>query len=393
MPMSDLIYPPAGRVSSTIHESLRRRHEEARRTGMSIRAHLPQPDVIERLIEAAFWASLRREEGRIPKISLAIVPREEAGDAIVLDRSITLAPGGLTRLAPAVERPGLHLCVWGDAPDLRVWGATRVVPDYSLVVEVFEPGLVVAKYSRGHPYGKYGNLAMFKGDQVKVVDDEAARRPDCPEVLAALTGMDGRLGWLGSTADNVSKEPDTYPNLLLRLAISMRAHGHGGILLVVGDHDSWMRSIVTPIRYQITPPFDQLSLLLQEIGPDGGEGGPRPAEVQQAVDALAGLTAVDGATIINRQYALLAFGAKIERALDSSTVKEVVITEPVVGNVPLTVDAASIGGTRHLSAAQFVHDQRDALAFVASQDGRFTLFAWSDLEDRLYAHRLEALLL
>ena len=38
-----------------------------------------------------------------------------------------------------------------------------------------------------------------------------------------------------------------------------------------------------------------------------------------------------------------------------------------------------VGGIarRHLAAAQFVHDQRDAVALVASQDGFFTLFAWS----------------
>ena len=41
----------------------------------------------------------------------------------------------------------------------------------------------------------------------------------------------------------------------------------------------------------------------------------------------------------------------------------------------------ALGGTRHLSAAQFVRDQPDALALVASQDGRFTIFAWSPCED------------
>ncbi|MGI9181745.1 MAG: putative sensor domain DACNV-containing protein, partial [Longimicrobiaceae bacterium] len=45
------------------------------------------------------------------------------------------------------------------------------------------------------------------------------------------------------------------------------------------------------------------------------------------------------------------------------------------------------------SAAQFVHDQRDALALVASQDGRFTVFGWSPCEERVHAHRVETLLL
>ncbi len=69
------------------------------------------------------------------------------------------------------------------------------------------------------------------------------------------------------------------------------------------------------------------------------------------------------------------------------------VTAPIEGFVPSVVPPSSLGGTRHLSAAQFVHDQRDAVALVASQDGRFTVFAWSPCEDMVHAHRVEALLL
>ena len=57
------------------------------------------------------------------------------------------------------------------------------------------------------------------------------------------------------------------------------------------------------------------------------------------------------------------------------------------------VHPTQLGGTRHLSAAQFVHDQRDAIALVASQDGRFTVFAWSPCEGMVHAHRVETLLM
>jgi hypothetical protein len=52
-----------------------------------------------------------------------------------------------------------------------------------------------------------------------------------------------------------------------------------------------------------------------------------------------------------------------------------------------------LGGTRHLSAAQFVYDQPRAVAMVASQDGRFTIFAWSPNDAAVHAHRVEVLLL
>ena len=115
--------------------------------------------------------------------------------------------------------------------------------------------------------------------------------------------------------------------------------------------------------------------------------------MKRAVDAIAGLTAVDGATVINDRYDLLAFGAKITRKRGSPPVELVNVTEPVEGSVPTRTTPAQLGGTRHLSAAQFVHDQRDAMALVASQDGRFTIFKWSPRESFVHAHRVDALLL
>jgi len=111
------------------------------------------------------------------------------------------------------------------------------------------------------------------------------------------------------------------------------------------------------------------------------------------VDTIGGMTAVDGATVINDQYDVLAFGAKIRRKEGCPPVDKWVITEPVVGNLPIVVQPTEHGGTRHLSAAQFVYDQRDALALVASQDGKFTVFAWSPCEEMVHAHRVESLLM
>jgi hypothetical protein len=77
----------------------------------------------------------------------------------------------------------------------------------------------------------------------------------------------------------------------------------------------------------------------------------------------------------------------------SRRVDRVFVTEPVEGSPSVIVEPAQLGNTRHMSAAQFVHDQRDAIALVASQDGRFTIFAWSPSGNIVHAHRLESLLL
>ena len=115
--------------------------------------------------------------------------------------------------------------------------------------------------------------------------------------------------------------------------------------------------------------------------------------MRKAIDTVGGFTAVDGATIITRQYELIAFGAKIARSAMSTPVDQIVTTEPVVGGSEQFIHPGQIGGTRHLAAAQFVYDQRDAIALVSSQDGRFTIFSWSPCEGIVHAHYVDALLL
>ena len=361
--MNRASYPPAASIARTLAEHFR--HHAAGRA--------PDADTIERLINAAFWASLRREEGREPAISLAYVPREDAGTALFVERPLPLDPNTLTKLAPAVERPGIHLGVWPNGNDLVVWGATRNIPAYTFVVEVIEPGLLVIKHRRSGPGGKFANVAVLHGDDVKIIDVQGTKSStDCPEIVLTLLGFD--------------QEVDNTDNVLLALALSMRAHRHGGSLLVVPhSSDHWRKSILKPVPYTVAPPFSKLGQLVKS--------GVRDGAFKDAVDAIGGLTAVDGAVVLSDTYDVLAFGAKIVRTESGALLEAVLVREPVVGNAPVQVDPSELGGTRHLSAAQFVFEQRDSLALVASQDGRFTVFGWSPRAAMVHAYRVEALLL
>ena len=103
--------------------------------------------------------------------------------------------------------------------------------------------------------------------------------------------------------------------------------------------------------------------------------------------------AQDGAVVLSDRWDVLAFGAKIGRSQSGPFVEDVLVREPIRGHTPVKMPASELGGTRHLSAAQFIHEQRDALALVASQDGRFTVFGWSPRAQLVHAYRVEALLL
>ncbi|HEX8650254.1 MAG TPA: hypothetical protein VF708_05390 [Pyrinomonadaceae bacterium] len=379
--MTEPAYPAARAVAATTQAHFARHLAAARRQGQQELAHEPDARAIEAVIDTAFWASLRKEEGYSPKISLAFLPPEQAAPPLLFEQGLPLTPAALSRLAPAVERPGIHLGVWRDRDELCVWGTTRTIPRLCFVLEVIEAGLLVIKYRRGQDPGKFVNVAVLKGDQIKVVDEQGTSLPDCPALLTSLLGF----GSPDSHTDSL--------NVLVQLAASMRAHGRGGSLLVVPHGTaSWRESIVWPVLYSVAPPFSELADLMRQ------DEEMRDMRLWQesfidAVDAIAGMTAVDGATIISDQYELLAFGAKIGRRENGVQVEQVVLTEPVIGSAASVVHPVQFGGTRHLSAAQFVQDQRDSVALVASQDGRFTVFAWSPCEEKVHAHRVETLLL
>lgn len=375
--MAEPAYPASRAVAATVQEYFARHIAAAHEQGQQNLAPIPDALSIEAIVNAAFWASLRREEGYFPKISFVLLPPEQTEQPLIFERALPFIPTALTRLAPAVERPGIHLGVWRYGDELYVWGTAHVIPKLCFVLEVVEPGLLVIKYRRSQDPRKFINVAVLQGDQVKVVDEASINQPDCPSLLTSLLGF--------GSSDPV--------NVLVQLAVSMRTHGRGGALLVVPQSsEAWRQSILWPVPYSISPPFCELAELMQQDVDRRSERSWQDA-LRRSVDVVAGLTAVDGATLMTEQHELLAFGAKIRRREGRASVEQVLMTEPIVGATSSIVHPIQLGGTRHLSAAQFVQDQGDALALVASQDGRFTVFAWSPCEGMVHAHRIETLLL
>jgi len=379
--LSEPTYIAARMVATTIELHFAKHLAAARQLGAKHLAINPQAHVIEAIIDVAFWSSLGREEGRSPKISIALLPPEQSGQPLIFGNRLRLTPRNLTKLAPAVESPGIHLGVWYEDDELYVWGTTLNIPNICFVLEVIEPGLLVVKHSRIDGFGKFLNIAVLKSDQIKIIDEDSDRGTNCPALINSLFGMPLPVFFNGSV------------NVLVELAAAMRAHGRGGLVLVVPEASSaWQDSIIHPISYPVSPVFTGITDLMDLDVEERSKHFWQEA-LRKAIDTVGGFTAVDGATIITRQYELIAFGAKIARSAMSTPVDQIVTTEPVVGGSEQFIHPGQIGGTRHLAAAQFVYDQRDAIALVASQDGHFTIFAWSPHLQMVHAHRIDILLL
>jgi len=372
----------AARLIAPDLEAIFARHlATAQENGEEDLAPLPSAAIIEAIIDATFWASIRKEEGHSIKISLAFLPPEQAGNPLLFKQRLPLSPSTLVKIAPGIERAGIHLGVWQEDGELYLWGTTTSIPNFCFVLDVSEPALLVIKHRRIYGFGKFTNIAVLKGDQIKIVDVNTAKLPDCPPMLLSLLDLTAPSYW-----------NDTV-NVLIQLAVSMRSHQRGGTLLVVPNgKGNWLQSIIKPIQYAVQPAFVGLSNLLRQDRKEASQIFWQTA-LKREVEHLAGLTAVDGATVISDEYELLAFGAKIGRAKGKDLIEELSFVEPIAGGGAIVVHPAKVGGTRHLSAAQFIHDQNDAIALVASQDGHFTIYSWAPSQNRVQAHRIDTLLL
>ncbi|MGI4835842.1 MAG: putative sensor domain DACNV-containing protein [Janthinobacterium lividum] len=338
----------------------------------------PSAALIEAVIDIAFWASLRREEGRPPRISLTLLDPADTAQPLIFGQRLRLTPHSLTKLAPAVEHPGIHLGVGYEPADesLYVWGTVSEVPPVGFVLEVVEPGLLAIKHRRADGFGKFVNVAVLRGDLVKLVDEDNAGLAELPALRDSLPPV---------------PDPLAPVVVLVELGRAMRAHGRGGlVLLVPTGSEIWRASVVQPLSYPVEPPYRGVAEQLAAPGRHAGRDW--QAELLRHIEVIGGFTAVDGATVLNRAHELLAFGVKVTRRADSLPVEEMILTEPVLGSTPQRLHPAKAGGTRHLAAAQFVHDQHDAVALVASQDGNFTVFTWSAALGLVHAHRIDVLL-
>jgi hypothetical protein len=189
------------------------------------------------------------------------------------------------------------------------------------------------------------------------------------------------------------------------VARSMRWHGRGGTLLVVPQGDAWRASLQEPLAYEPMFDFPRARESFSRVDEAASLYGAhvdaqrdwrlllserlhRPArEHRLSLRSVARLTAVDGAMVMTSDLEVAVFGAKI-RAIDADVAPEtVLVREPVEGTVEEEVPLARLGNTRHQSAAQFVFDQRDALAVVASQDRAVTILSWDDARGGVVAIR------
>jgi hypothetical protein len=327
---------------------------------------IPSNDHVSVLLNTAFWASLQQEEGR--PVAVPLLLRSPSSDEdLVFEHSMPLGIEAVVKLAPAVhrERRGLGIRAEG-ASRLEIWGLTPMT-SAALCVDVKGPGLLVVK-------GMLRNVMIYHAGEATFLEDEDY------DTLVRLTR-------LALPADTPADDRFVNAYWTTRVVDSMRRTGHGGIVLLVPSGSSdWRDALSDAPKYQCSPPFRGLRDALDRLLPDpyAVNALVESEHLQNAADAVGQVTAVDGATVLDMDLRLHAFGAMIQSGQVS--IGDILCVEAgraKAGGVLRSI--RELGGARHRAAAEFCGRIRESVAFVASQDGGLTEFGWLRAEQRVMA--------
>lgn len=169
-----------------------------------------------------------------------------------------------------------------------------------------------------------------------------------------------------------------YLDAVQSLVREMAAHGRGGIMIITSEELPQLAS--TPYRMALDSSASSLIRLAHRIdrkntsavaaraGDDTSFGqllrGAFLTEVDRVIEDFGALSGIDGAVVLNRDLALLAFGVILPVG-QPTAVAEALDTD---GQQHRSIDLAS-RGTRHRASATYAAEHPGSLVFVASEDG------------------------
>jgi len=372
-------------------------------------------------LSVAFQASLTSEETRPTRFRLLLTPSHRLPEhgtpnqgvlRLQFDRSRALTADELRRLSPSTPFEtsliGAHaedgeLRIWGIAHSgpswlAPTWGGRNVVPNwtYDPIVHVTGPGQLavrcagklVGAIERGLLVDAMMDVfdsewlpALFAREREQIREEHAARQAETTSPTQADHSLVGRIG----------------QHMVRRTIQLVRGARHGGMILAVDEAEAAAGTAAARhglrLKYrfaQAEPSRRYRTLLLQIL--ERVAAGTSKATVawsdfaldassdlerlEQAVfewsRVVANLTAIDGAVVLDKRFALLGFGAEVSAELPSpSRVWRALDTE---GQKREPEDIEKVG-TRHRAAYRFVQDHPAGLAIVISHDGGVTFVA------------------
>jgi hypothetical protein len=329
--------------------------------------------LLAELVNQCFWASIHVEEGRSVLGAICICSPEQAPRSRSFEKPVTLSVKSLVALLTASPNSPLAIHVLKN--NLEIWGILDAIPMFTLKLRVAGTGTVVAS----------------DGNNVIAVLERG-------EIY--LPKRAGDTDWIMIVANALDKNK-SFPDRMKvatrfqQIVVAMHRQGHGGALVIVpASRNSWMKHVSFSFRFNSSSSLSACKRLhefeeAQKLHEKIESGNERETLTSllplyaQSVSAqrdilnsllrtIGELSAIDGAIIMDEELKLYGFGAKLQGEPEDF---KILVLDALSSEVK-TISYTQFDGTRHQSAARFVYQNPETMAFVASQDGRLTLIAW-----------------
>lgn len=318
--------------------------------------YVPTPETFSKVIEIAFLASLEQDEGRSFPFLLSYCPPGLCREVAQRFRHpLPFTQKNLSKLAPALlhtRQAILFEFVDGNAFITGVGAAIKE----SATLESIRPGTLSVKIERSSGatfrIGYLTKTRFFRLPSIGVLPIQK---------LGLLQDEGGEDRFLG-----------THYAFICEVLRRIYAYRRGAILIFVAG-DSWMGSISNENLFSLESAAKFPGLSISAL-----EGGLESAKIGGYANDIAALSRVDGATIMDMDLNVLAFGAKLKTLDSSCVVESFTPVEPgyALGKLMEERPISELGGMRHRSSAQFAMDQKASMVFTVSEDGPISWQFW-----------------
>jgi hypothetical protein len=354
-------------------------------------------EILGKILEKCFSASLAKEEGLFHNFRVLILPKPENIDVeqeYVFEKAYEIE--NIHKLAPAFIPETWAMCIWfNEDKTPEIWGIKSSSEHCLQIFTLAEGKLIVHIPALNPPNSENPIVDVRKDIWVLTFNGVGFVKQETLNLANFFNG-------------DYKKEKAKF---LRSIVDRMRKHCHGGTLLIIptDKKESILKESIKPDSpFKVETPFQYVKnnflIAQKELAPEilnssAQNKGNEYMRIRQIVesnwvgiDLLKQVTAVDGATIINSDLELIAFGAKIKpKEVENDSVGtiepknriEVFVRKPfeTSENVPKLI--SNLGGMRHQSATQFVYEQRESVAIVASQDGKLSVIYWDKEKEKV----------
>ena len=345
--------------------------------------------VLIELLTTIFFAGLGTYEGEHHSIGVVFLGRSAADVVIADGTEVAIYQWKIVRFEtprPFAIPELVKLAVAGT--DRRIYTAVNILEDGRLAIT----GLAREGFkATGDPFvrilaSRPGCLSIRCGRDLILGYEHGTILTGGENLVFVAGPVRHALETMAGAADLPDAAVQDYLDAVRSLVREMAAHGHGGLLVISPDDRPLVPS--APYRTARDSSIGALLRLARRISPKSPSGEPAFAqllrnallsETENVIEEVGALTAIDGAVVLNRSLALIAFGA-ILRVGRSAKIHEAIDAE---GTRHRTIDFGS-RGTRHRAAATYAADHPGAVVFVASEDGQVSCL----FRDRAHSHVL-----